>query len=373
MAELSKSQSISINLHESSQPLLSIIITSYTTERLGDIYELLNSIKAQSYPDIETIFIAERSPELYERVKEYGEEIFRDPVETGRDSVEIKSPNLDEAQPISKNLPFNVLFNYSELGASAARNLGIKQAKGDIIAFVDDDVVLFPDWAEEMIKTYEDDSIIGVTGPAFPLWEDESMAWLPEEFYWIISCTAWLGSERTTEVRNVWTMNASFRRQAFDMGGLFNTSIGPHQGSMTGRQTELSEDVELSLRIKQKTGKRIVYNPQVKVWHKVYKYRLYWKYIVQWSYWMGLSKYKLKTLYPKVNKDEDPISQEHQLLKRIFTRLFPNILRGFFSNPIIAWRKLMVTVTALTFVTLGYYSHLLYPFNHQTKITRGCK
>ncbi|MCL0036315.1 glycosyltransferase family 2 protein [Dehalococcoidia bacterium] len=64
---------------------MSIIITSYTTERLGDIYELLNSIKAQSYPDIETIFIAEHSKELYERVKEYGEEIFRDPVETGRD------------------------------------------------------------------------------------------------------------------------------------------------------------------------------------------------------------------------------------------------------------------------------------------------
>ncbi|MCL0073618.1 glycosyltransferase [Dehalococcoidia bacterium] len=176
------------------RPLLSIIVTSYTTERLGDIYELLNSIKAQSYPDIETIFIAERSPELYERVKEYGEEIFRDSVETGRDSVEIRSLNLDEAQPIPKNLPFKVLFNDGEPGLSAARNLGIKEAKGDIIAFVDDVVVLFSDWAEEMVKSYEDDSIIGVTGPAFPLWEDESMKWLPEEFYWYskLHCLVWL-------------------------------------------------------------------------------------------------------------------------------------------------------------------------------------
>jgi hypothetical protein len=41
-------QPISISLHQSPHPLLSIIITSYTTERRGDIYELLDSIKEQT-------------------------------------------------------------------------------------------------------------------------------------------------------------------------------------------------------------------------------------------------------------------------------------------------------------------------------------
>ncbi|MCL0053248.1 glycosyltransferase [Dehalococcoidales bacterium] len=373
MAELSKSQSISINLHESSQPLLSIIITSYTTERLGDIYELLNSIKAQSYPDIETIFIAEHSTELYERVKEYGEEIFRDSVETGRDSVEIRSLNLDEAQPIPKNLLFKVLFNDGEPGLSAARNLGIKEAKGDIIAFVDDDVVLFPDWAEEMINAYQGDSIIGVTGPAFPLWEDESMSWLPEELYWIISCTAWCDWNQTREVRNAWGMNMSFRREAFDAAGLFQPAFGLRSSNRAGWRDPPSEDNDLSIRVKRTTGKRIVYNPNIKVRHRVYKYRLTKKFVSQRSYSVGYQRRMMKRLYPEAEKGKDLLSQEHQLLKRIFTRLFPNILRGFFSNPIIAWRKLRVTLTALTFVTLGYYSHLLYPFNHQTKITRGGK
>jgi len=138
------------------QPLLSVVITSYTLDRLKDITALLDSVKAQTYNCLETILVIERSAELLERVRQYGEE---------------------RAVPNMK-----VIFNYGEPGASASRNLGIKEAKGDIIAFVDDDVLLSPEWAEEMGKAYlEDDSIIGVAGSAEPLWEDESMSWFPEE------------------------------------------------------------------------------------------------------------------------------------------------------------------------------------------------
>ncbi len=45
-------------------PLLSIVITSYTIRRLDDIHKLLDSIAAQSYAAIETIFVVEHSREL---------------------------------------------------------------------------------------------------------------------------------------------------------------------------------------------------------------------------------------------------------------------------------------------------------------------
>jgi len=76
-----------------------------------------------------------------------------------------------------------VILNDGKYGLSTARNVGIKHANGDIIVFVDDDVLLCPDWAEKMVEAYKDNAIIGVTGPAFPLWEDASMAWFPKEFY----------------------------------------------------------------------------------------------------------------------------------------------------------------------------------------------
>jgi hypothetical protein len=53
------------------------------------------------------------------------------------------------------------------------------------------------------------------------------------------------------------------------------------------------------------------------------------------------------------------LNAEHQLLKRIFVRLFPDIAKGFFKNPFNSWRKLRVTVIALSFVALGYFP---YPF-----------
>lgn len=312
------------------RPLLSIVVTSYTLDRLEGIYELLDSIKAQTYTRVETIVVVERSNELFDHVKRY--------------AAEKAFPQL------------KVLFNHGEQGASAARNLGVKEAKGEVLGFVDDDVVLSPDWAKETIKTYDDDSAIGVTGPAFPLWECSPARWLPKEFYWIIGCTSWLDANGIKEVRNVWTMNSSFKREVFDKGIFFSTTIGPYGGSMKGREkNKISEDLEFSMRAREKTGERIVYNPKVRVQHRVSKDRLSWRYIIQWSYWIGASRRALKRLYPEEDKRQTSVlDTEYDLLKSIFTRLFPDLVKGFFTDPVIACRKFALTITVLSCVAFGY-------------------
>ena len=185
------------------QAKISIVISSYTIDRLRDITELLDSIQAQTYQNIETLIVTERLPELADSIRRYITE---------------------------KGYPrMQVLHNEGEWGASSARNLALGQAKGDIIAFVDDDAIPFPDWAEEIVKIYADDSsVIGVTGPILPLWEEESMNWFPREFYWIFSCTYW-DMETITEVRNGYGTNLSFRREALS-GELFKTSMGLRGG-----------------------------------------------------------------------------------------------------------------------------------------------
>jgi len=54
-------------------PKISIITTSYTMDRFKDITELLDSLQAQSYKTIETIIVAERSPELAENIRSYAQ------------------------------------------------------------------------------------------------------------------------------------------------------------------------------------------------------------------------------------------------------------------------------------------------------------
>lgn len=296
-----------------SRPRLSIIITSYSMERLDDIFELLDSVSNQTYTNFETIFVAEGSLKLLDCVKEY-----------------VSDKRIANVR---------VIFNDGKRGLSEARNLAISEATGDILAFADDDVVLAKQWAEEIVKTFtQDESVIGVTGTADPLWDDTSSNWLPEELDWLLSCTRWCHWYETREVRNVWGMNMAFSKEAFEVCGLFPTELGYHRGPM-------AEDLGFSMMVRKATRKRIIFNPKAKVLHKVHQYRLSWRFIAERSYWIGHSRRMLKAYYPSM-KDDGVLSTENDLLKRIVVQLLPKTLGSF--------RKLSVTLIVLFFAGLGY-------------------
>ena len=229
---------------------LSIVITSYTEKRAAIILELLDSIKNQTLQDFEVIFVVDQSKILFDKIKSY----------------------LSEREDSFTR--FKVIFNTGESGMSAGRNLGAKETSSDILAFLDDDVVLFPTWAEELVKTFQDSSIIGVTGPAVPLWETGCPNWFPTELEWIVGGTKWYTATELVDVRNAWGMNLSFRKQAFiDCGG-FKNNFGLRNSERKGWKDPPSEDVDLSFRIRQKTGRRIVYNPLMEVKHRATRDKL---------------------------------------------------------------------------------------------------
>jgi glycosyltransferase involved in cell wall biosynthesis len=304
--------------------LLSVVIAAYTTERLKDIRDVLDSIHAQTYKKIEVIFVVDGSAAL-----------------------------LEIMQGVDQGPDLRLAFNDGAPGLSRARNLGVKMARGDVIAFLDDDAVALPDWAEQMVKTYEDGSIIGVTGPALPLWEDERMAWFPKDLEWIVGGTGWFSANETCDVRNVWGMNMSFRRAAFDKGVSFSSGFG-----LRGSQGTVAEETDVSLRVKRATGGRIVYNPRVQVRHKVSKHRLSWRFIGRRSYQIGRSRRMIAEVHAANGDGEDPLTTEHHL-----ARLFPGTLRTCLKDPAVACRRFAVTLVALSSVGLGYLSAILFPFN----------
>jgi glycosyltransferase involved in cell wall biosynthesis len=318
-------------------PSISVIIPCYSVDRFNDILELVDSIQSQTYPNVEVIFVSD-SLELYNKLSTYL-------IKKGYAGILL-------------------LLNEGERGAASARNVGIKHAKGDILAFVDDDVVLFPDWAEEMVKTFVgDNSIIGVTGSAFPLWEDELMDWFPEEFFWIISCTSWANWSHMGEVRNVTLNNLAFRREAFNLCGLFRGTLGIRGDFRACWNILGSEENELALRVKRITGKRIIYNVKVRVRHRVPKNRLTLDYVAKRSYHVGRNRVMLKKLYPEERKGIILSDVEYALLRRIFGTLFVDIFRLLFSEPLRAWRKLKVTIVSLFFSALGYCYQGLKPID----------
>ena len=325
LKKLSSSLEVTCKMNSLESIKLSIVVTSYTMERFKDICDLFDSIKAQRFTDkaptisqstIETIFVAERSRELYDRVKEYGEKI------------DLKN--------------FKMIFSTEILYLSGARDLGAREAKGGIIAFVDDDSVLFPEWTEEMLKSYRDESVIGVSGTALPLWQDKKLDWLPKNYYWLISCTDWTGWNEVTEARSLWGMNMSVRREAFDKAGSFLSSLGYHQ--------PMAEDLEFSLRVKRKTGKTLLFNPKAKVWHKVYAYRVSLRFVASRAHHIGVSR---RILSMTRLKEQASFHLERGVVNSIF-RILCSFPLDLFKSPVIACKKFVMTSTIVIFAVIGF-------------------
>ena len=290
-------------------PSLSLIITSFNLKRIKDVSELLDSIKTQTNHDFETIIVIE------------GSTLF----------VDVKRLVHEKSL---KNV--RVLLNEGKRGLCEGRNIGIEHSSADILAFVDDDVVLTPEWAEELKHTFFDDSIIAVMGSAIPLFENPADDWLPPELDWLLSCTRYF-PDQLMEIRNVQGFNMAFRREAFEKCGPFPTESGYYRGPMP-------EDLAFSMMVRKKTGKRMLYNPAVKILHRVHSYRLGWKFISRRAFWIGRTKRLLNRSYSD-SMDEDLLYLEKNLLIQI-VKAFPRSAK--------TRRKLNVMLITLFYAGMGY-------------------
>jgi glycosyltransferase involved in cell wall biosynthesis len=311
------------------RPLVSVVVSGYATARLDDIQELLGSLQTQTYPRIEIIFVGEKSKELFNRVS----------------ALALEGGN--------RNL--KTFFNDGPPGLASNRNCGVQHSDGEIIAFIDDDAIAFPDWVEEIVKTFSTrDDAIGVTGPAYPAWCAPSVSWLPVEFYWLISCPtpAWIGGPSLRPVRNAWGVNMAFRRAAFSVCP-FDVNLGWNvSGGRASPAGLAAEDTIFSLRVVQATGRLILYNPAVKVRHKVYEYRLSKEFIRRRSFWEGYTKASLERLLD--GEKTATLTTEFSLLRRILVGVLPRTLRQIIYEPVVAQRIMGLIAAALPHIAIGY-------------------
>lgn len=189
---------------------------------------------------------------------------------------------------------FRYLFE-PKPGKSYALNAGIANALGEVLAFVDDDVLVEPKWLRNLTANLLGGEWAGTVGrilpaqtvtlPAWLLWKDYGDAFLPDP-RGVIYAYFDLG-DHPTELslrQSQHGANMAFRRRMFEKYGGFRTDLGPSQPTGTPQ----GEDTEFGHRLI-KAGERMRYEPSAVVYHAVTQNRFKKEYHLSWWFNFGRS------------------------------------------------------------------------------------
>jgi GT2 family glycosyltransferase len=209
-------------------PKVSLIVPTLDREEV--LCDTLGFLFAQNYPDLELFVVDQTS-----RHESATEKFLRDAAAAGLlRHIRVSTPSVTNA-----------------------RNVGIQQARGDIVLFCDDDVVVGPDWASYHAENYADPTVGGVTGQIL---EPGEVPTAVKPVGQITRCGRMVlnfCSTHRMDVQHVKGCNMSFRKDAAHKAGLFDIRFS---------RPALLEEADFAFRVR-KLGFRIVFDPRASLRH----------------------------------------------------------------------------------------------------------
>jgi glycosyltransferase involved in cell wall biosynthesis len=173
-------------------------------------------------------------------------------------------------------------------GKSYALNTGIREAIGDILAFIDDDVTVEPMWLQNLTSALDDSQWAGSGGRTKPA------AWVsgfvPPRWLALDGPCSLLGAlcaycdpgDTPGELKDPPIGgNVAFRKEMFDRYGNFRTDLGPFPNNKIG-----FEDIEFGRRL-MGGGERLCYVPSAVVYHEVPENRVRKEFFLEWWFDFG--------------------------------------------------------------------------------------
>ena len=148
-------------------------------------------------------------------------------------------------------------------GLSHARNAGLSQARGTIVAFTDDDVEVAPDWVSTIVAALRGHpELDGVGGRVLPAWSGTRPHWLTRAHWAPLALQDHGDCRRVFDRHNPIGLigaNVAFRAGVFDRIGDFSPDV-----QRVGDGIGSTEDHELLTRLYD-AGGRMLYTPRMLV------------------------------------------------------------------------------------------------------------
>ncbi len=235
---------------------LSVVVCTFN--RSESLRRMLNSLREAAIPDhlsCEFIVVDNNSDDdtrlVFEKIENHHESIIRYVFEDKR-------------------------------GLSHARNRGIKESRGEIIAFTDDDVIVDKYWIQNIDKAFkEHNDAACVGGKILPIWEIPKPKWLVSKLYAFLGLLDHGDSVAYLDEPNIWGANFAVKSEIFKKYGLFDSNLGRRP-----RKLYSGEETEFFQRLKD-AGEKLLYYPLSIIYHNVPAHRMSKQYFRRWNFDRG--------------------------------------------------------------------------------------
>jgi len=179
------------------------------------------------------------------------------------------------------------------VGLHNARHEAARRARGDVVAYVDDDVLAEPGWMATLQRVFRDPEVHVAGGPCLPWYEAETPPWLDSFVTRNHDCEWWCGlltlvdlgpEERDVDPLRIWGANFAIRRSTLVRVGGFHPDGLPWSLRRFRGDGESAVSTAVS-----RLGLRAAYSPHAAVKHRVPGERLTVRYLERRAYLQGIS------------------------------------------------------------------------------------